>query len=253
MPAGGFADMVRTHFTPAFIPTRNVRSFEVLMNGLALGEGEGRLGAVSGRAGLGKTRTAQRHAAHNGCVFMRVVGPMLASETQFAEGLCREMKLAGVPRRSGAMFYAIVDKLQTDSCPVFIDEADRLRPKMLDFIRDLSDLSTSPFVLIGEEELDTVMGNLRRVRSRGFQAMRFEPVGAGDIVLFVKQSTGLDLQAEPAAMMLQQSEGDWRPVKSATLSLVQQVNGTGKTEITTQMVKNAFKVGLGGFNGSAKK
>ena len=38
---------------PVFVQTRNVRNFQAMMGGLALAEGEGRLGLIFGRAGRG--------------------------------------------------------------------------------------------------------------------------------------------------------------------------------------------------------
>jgi len=216
------------------------------MDGLALGAGEGRLGKVTGRAGLGKTRTCQWYAAHNESVYLRVIGPMIDSEAGFLEALCRAMKIMGIPRRRSAMFYAIIDRLTTRPIPVFLDELERVRPKMVDLVRDLSDVSTAPFVLVGEEELETVMRRNRRTWSRTFQAMEFKPVESPDIIYYMKKSADLSIDPSLAAFMHQKSSGDWRLVKSAALSLVQQVNANGKMDVTKQMVTNAFAVGLGG-------
>jgi hypothetical protein len=177
---------------------------------------------------------------------MRVIGPMVDSEAEFLESLCRAMNISGIPRRRGAMFYAIVDHLTMNPRPVFLDELERVRPRMVDLVRDLSDVSTAPFVLIGEEELDTVMRRNRRTWSRTFQAMEFEPVAPADIVFYLKESAELNLDAALASYMHQKSSGDWRLVKSAALSLVQQVNANGQPEITKQMMENSFAVSLGG-------
>lgn len=238
--------MEKVLFTPTFVNTKNVRNFTVLMDGLDLGVGEGRLGKVTGRAGLGKTRTCQWYAANHDCVYLRVIGPMINSDTQFLESLCRAMGITGIKRRQGDLFYAIVDALTANPKPVFLDELERVKPRMVDLVRDLSDVSTAPFVLVGEQELDTVMKRNRRTWSRTFQAMDFEPVGAADIVFYLKESAGLGLDSALAAMMHQKSGGDWRLIKSASLSLVQQVNSAGQIDINKQMVKNAFSAGLRG-------
>ncbi len=232
--------MKEIQLNPAFVKTRNVRNFVVLMEGLALGAGEGRLGKVIGQAGRGKTRTAQWFAAHNDCTYLRVIGPMVNSDTEFLESLCRELRITGIPRRQGAMFHAIVDNLCRDPRPVMLDELERVRPAMLDLVRDLSDTSTVPFVLIGEEELDTVMRRNRRIWSRTFQAIEFEPVGANDIIFYLKESAGLSPAADVAELMRERSSGDWRLIKSASINLVQQANANGSQELTTKMVNAAF-------------
>lgn len=244
--------MERLKFTPAFIQTRNVRNFAVMMDGLALGEGEGRLGKVSGRAGLGKTRTVQTYAAHHDCVYLRVIGPMLDSETEFLERLCINMDIYGIPRRRGAMFYAITDSLTAGPRSVFLDEIERVRPKTIDLVRDLADISGTAFVLIGEDELTTVMRNNDRIWSRTFQSVEFEPVGPADIIYYFMECTGLELDAENSNLIHSLSGGDLRLIKSAALALVQQINAAGKSRISRRMIRNAFKISLRGrVNGSA--
>ena len=68
---------------PVFVETKNTRNFNVIMAGLELAAGEGRLGMVWGRAGRGKTRTAQRFAAHNRGVYMRMLKVWRTSELDF--------------------------------------------------------------------------------------------------------------------------------------------------------------------------
>lgn len=239
--------MKEIRFNPTFVKTKNVRNFQVLMDGLALNAGEGCLGKVTGQAGRGKTRTAQWYAADNGCVYLRVVGPMVTSGTEFLETLCRELRLEGVPRRQGAMFHAAANELSRDTRPVFIDELERVRDSVVDLVRDLSDASAAPIVLIGEETLNTVVNRNKRVWSRTFQAMDFEPVGPSDIIFYLKESAGMAPDGTVASLMHERSGGDWRLIKSATLSLVQQANANGSPEITLKMVKAAFaRTGMGG-------
>ena len=77
-------------YKPVFIEsTKNVRNFKVMMDGLELGAGEGRLGMVYGRAGRGKTRTSQWYHAHNGGVFLRMQTIWRTSELEFIRALCR--------------------------------------------------------------------------------------------------------------------------------------------------------------------
>lgn len=232
--------MKEIRFNPTFVKTKNVRTFAVMMEGLALSDGEGCLGKVVGQAGRGKSRTAVWYAAHNSCVYLRVNSPMVASDTEFLEALCRELKIVGVPRRQGAMFQAIFDQLRAAPRPVLIDEFERVRSSIVEMVRDLADASGVPIVLIGEEELDTVMRRNRRIWSRTFQSMEFDPVGQSDIIYFLKESAGVDIEAPVAALMHERSGGDWRLIKSASLGIIQQANANGSPEITTKMVAAAF-------------
>ena len=65
--------MKSIQFTPTFVQTKNVRTFNSLMDGLLAGRGDRgdeRLACVSGRAGRGKTRTVQTWAARNGAPYL---------------------------------------------------------------------------------------------------------------------------------------------------------------------------------------
>ena len=72
---------------PTFIRTKNVRNFEALMDGLDLGEDDSRLGLVYGRAGRGKSRTAQWYAANHGYVYLFVLTVWRTNETEFLRAL----------------------------------------------------------------------------------------------------------------------------------------------------------------------
>ncbi len=231
---------------PVFVKTRNVRNFEVMMDGLALSEGEGRLGIVYGRAGRGKTRTSQWYQANNSCIYLRMVTVWRTSELYFLQMLCRELGILNPPHRKGPAFTAIVDKMISDPQPVFLDEIEKLPRFFLDLVRDLSDMSTAPFVLIGEEELFSYMRQNRRVWSRTFQQLQFDPIEIKDIIIFTAETAGLNLTPQVARQFHQSSNGDFRIVKRDILNLVQIANAKGTDEVTEGMAKIAIKTGLSG-------
>ncbi len=238
--------MTEIKVKPTFIKTKNVRNFETMMDGLELGAGEGRLGLISGRAGRGKTRTSQWYQAHNGCIYLRIIGIWRTSELDFLKALCRELRINPAPSRKGLCFVEIVDRLIANPVPVFLDEIEKLPGSFLDLIRDLSDMSTSPFILIGEEELKGFMRQNRRVWSRTFRQLEFESIDVSDILLYAKDSTDLRLSMPVAKIFHGASEGDFRIVKRDMLALVQYANANGTREITEAMARIAVKAGLSG-------
>ena len=231
---------------PVFVKTKNVRNFEVMMDGLALGEGEGRLGLIYGQAGRGKTRTSQWHQAHNGGIYLRVATIWRTSELEFLKSLCRELKITPPPSRKGPCFVEIVDRLLANPRPVFIDEIEKLPRIFLDLVRDLSDMSTAPFILIGEEELRSFMQQNRRVWSRTFRQLEFEPIQIPDILLYAHDSTGLKLSMPVARIFHQYSSGDFRIVKRDMLALIQYANANETREVSEKMASIAVKEGLSG-------
>jgi DNA transposition AAA+ family ATPase len=232
---------------PAFVKTRNVRNFEVLMNGLDLAEGEGRFGLVYGQAGRGKTRTSQWYAAGNACVYMRVLSIWTTSELDFLCALARELGVLTPPRRSkSAAFQAVLDKLITEPRPIILDEMEKMPPKFLGFIRDLTDLSGSPIVFVGEVELVTYLQAERRVWSRVFQQVEFEPIGATDIVYYANDVAGLQVDKTAAGIMAKSSGGDFRLVRRDVLALVQMCQGKGTKSVNAEMATIAAKQALKG-------
>jgi len=232
---------------PVFIKTRNVRNFEVMMDGLELGAGEGRLGMIYGRAGRGKTRTSQWYHAHNpGCIYLRVATIWRTSELEFLKALCRELRINPAPSRKGQCFIEIIDRLISNPMPVFLDEIEKLPGLFLDLIRDLSDMSTAPFILIGEEELVSYMRQNRRVWSRVFRRLEFESIEVSDILLYAKDSTDLLLSMPVAKIFHGASEGDFRIVKRDMLALVQYANANATREVSEAIAKVAVKAGLSG-------
>lgn len=233
---------------PVFIEkTKNVRNFSVMMDGLALGRGEGRLAAVYGKAGRGKTRTSQwYHAHHPGCIFLRMQTIWRTSELEFLRALCRELGILPAPGRKSPAFMSVMDALVADPKPVFLDEIEKLPRYFLDVILDLTDLSTAPFVLLGEEELLGYMRPNNRVSSRTYRALQFLPLNKSDIVIYFREMSGLSIDNEVAGVFYAASDGDFRIVKRDLFSLVQIANAKQTDQITVDMARVAVKTGLAG-------
>jgi DNA transposition AAA+ family ATPase len=232
--------------TPVFVKTANVRNFTVLMDALSMAAGEGRLGLVYGRAGRGKTRTAQWYAANNEAVYLRAVTCWATSELAFMQGLARELGIINPPHRKGPCFAEVVDALLTNPRPVFVDEIEKLSARFLDLVRDLSDISTAPFILVGEEELVPAMKRNRRVWSRTYQQIEFKPVGIADLVAYAGSAASLKLSGPVAEIFHKASGGDFRLIRRDILSLVQIANAKGTTEVDPDMARTAVTYGLAG-------
>jgi len=181
--------MKKIQLKPTFVKTRNVRNFEVLMRGLDLGAGEGRLALIHGRAGRGKTRTVNRYAAANDCVYIRMLTVWRTSELEFLRELCRKLEVGNPPHRKGPCFIEIVKRLEDKKQPIFLDEIEKLSSRFLDVVRDLTDVTSVPVVLIGEEELPVAMRRNARVWSRTQQQLEFEPISAADIIYYFAEIT----------------------------------------------------------------
>lgn len=234
----------RVVFTPRWIVTRNENNFLDALDVLEKGAGEGRFCVVSGDAGRGKTRTTQRYAAKNGCVHMLVRSTWRTSELGLLQALCTELGTTKPPSRKDWAFTEAAERLIEDPKPVFLDEMEKL-PQHLNLVRELSEITACPFVLIGEPELVSVMTRNKRVWSRTFQMVRFEPVETTEIITYGKETCGLEILPD-AATLINRSPGggDWRVIKRTMLNLVHVANHNGTVQVTKDMAKTALKMGL---------
>jgi len=146
--------------------TSNVRRFLAAVRELrdrSLGV-EG-MGLLWGQPGEGKSTTVAFAANTLSGVFVRANAAW--TMTSMLAAIMTE--LGHSPLRFRApMVDAITRSLMADPRPVFVDEADYLLrdPAMLDTLRDIYDVSGSPIVLIGMEDM------ARKVRRHGRTARR---------------------------------------------------------------------------------
>ena len=113
-------------------------------------------------------------------------------------------------------------------------------------VRDLSDLSTAPVILIGEEELVGYMQVNKRVWSRTHQAIEFMPMSKSDIISYFSQAAGLSVNGEVTDIFYGAAEGDFRIVKRGLISLIQIANAKQTRDISVEMAQIAVKSGLKG-------
>ena len=238
--------MKEIQIRPVFVNTRNVRNFGVFMDGLALAAGEGCFGAVSGRAGLGKTKTARTYAAKHGCAYMQVLQIYVSSELEFLKGVCRALEVKGKFGRKGDAFMAAAGALERQKIPLFIDEMDMMPRWGIEVARDLTKIARAQVVLIGEEELLPMMRRNARVWSRTFQHVEFGRMEVADVMMYCKEATGLSLTPEVAAVYHQASDGDFRIVKRDLIKTVQYANANSTDKVDVKMAQIAIKTGLKG-------
>ncbi len=233
---------------PIFVKTANVRNFEAMMSGLDLSAGEGRFGLVWGRAGRGKSRTAEYYCANNkNCLYVLMHKVWRTSPSEFFFKLATELGLTSPPRRVGPLYNEICARLEKNRPTVFIDEPDKVPSAYLEIIRDMTQATGAPFVLIGEEALPGMMRKERRVWSRTFGQVEFKPFGVADIVQYMTAAAGIRFAGQEAVdAIYQKSEGDIRIVKVIFFNLVQVLNAKGIAEADRETVEAAIRQAFAG-------
>jgi DNA transposition AAA+ family ATPase len=223
---------------PNFIRTKNVRNLEDLMDGLERGSGKGRFACIYSPAGRGKTETTLWWHANNNSIYCLCQYVWRSSELKFLQGLAREFGFMDPPKSKADCFVRLVDRLVEDPVPIFLDEIDRYPASVLEIVRDLTDLTGAPAILIGEPRIVDWMAREDRVWSRTAEVLEFQPWDAADIVLFAQRLTGVSIEREAAAL-LHASSGDFRDIEQ-NLGTCKRLPGA-ENGITVKMVETAIK------------
>jgi hypothetical protein len=227
--------MKRIPINETFVNTRNIRNFQVMMDGLALGEGRGRFGVVHGQAGLGKTTAVDNWYGNNKSHYIRFA--KVWSPTDFLFALARELKVVDPIRRRGALFSEVVDKLLADPVPLFVDEIDKMGAEFLEILRDLADMTGAAVVLVGEESLVRKVQMNRRVWSRVYQQLAFGPIAVDDVARLFIEAAGLKMAPAVAKYVHERTQGNWRDVYRYMLVAAQYCQHNDAGEITDDLAK----------------
>ena len=238
--------MAQYTFNPEIVPNKNVRNFEVMMDNISIASDEGMFCCVHGQAGRGKSRTVKWYHSHHDTIYLRMMSAWKKTDIEFLKDFAKELGLMNPPHRRGPCFREIVERLVADPRPVFLDEIEKMPNDILEICRDITDVTTAPFVLVGEDELVAYMSQNRRVWSRTFRKLGFQPIETADVMLYAKTSAGMMLEPDGAALILSRAEGDLRLVKRTLLNLIQIANNKGSGAVTMEMIKVAIKRGLAG-------
>jgi len=246
---------------PVFINTRNVGRALVMMNALALMPHTPRLAAVYGRAGVGKSYWATawiaRQPEGKDIPYLKCQWVWVNSELEFLRALCRAFGIKEPPRRKVACYQLILDMMTTrPHLPLFVDDFHRMAkvPGHLEILRDLTELSGAPIVLIGEEPLEPMLRKHRQVWSRTKQAEEFKPVDVADVVMLAQQAAGLHLEMAAAVHLHDWAGGDFRPLENALAGCLQKAQGKAKDRaaITLEDLKAVLKTMLAPRPGGRK-
>ncbi len=193
-----------------------------------------------GQAGRGKSVAASRYHREHGGAYLKVWQGW--SQSAFLQRLLYALGDFGeIPRYTGNKCKElIVDILEKDCKPLFIDEADRLRIERVEDLRDINEATCAPVVLIGEEGIFGLLAARRRIWSRVVYEIEFPPISAAETAVYAQQSTGLEVPIALAKKIVQKTEGDFRLVRNMMLLLEKTAKASEKWVLTPGMLETAF-------------
>jgi DNA transposition AAA+ family ATPase len=199
---------------PVFINTENVRRFLVAMSALDLSRGKPRLMGVWGEAGVGKSYCVTTYIARQpeeSLPYLKCRWVWAHSGLEFLRALCRAVGVEQIPYRKAHCFERALEAMEAHPHrPLFVDDFHRLDrlPGHLEIMRDLTEMSGAPVILIGEEKLKFMLQNHRQIWSRTKQAVEFGPNQAADVVRLAREGAGLELDKDAAVRLHAWAGGD---------------------------------------------
>lgn len=177
----------------AFVETANVKRFQTALTALERrGAQEACLMVVDGLPGLGKTTALHRWATQTGGIYLRAKKEWTPS--WFLNDLLSEFRIApghSYQKRYAQALEALLQRqtalmLQKKTFAVVIDEADHVSRsgRIMESIRDFSDMGDIPFVLVGMGKVRDNLTAFPQVASRIAQYVRFENATRDDVRAF---------------------------------------------------------------------
>ncbi len=172
-----------------FAITSNVKRFMILVNGVIdAPAGIDRMALVYGDPGLGKTETAMWWVNHYNREAAFIRTKKLMSGRWLLEEIVSE--LGESPAwRTKELFDQAVSVLMGTNRIVILDEVDYLThdARVIETIRDIHDITHSPFIFIGMDQADKKLKRFRHLYRRFSQVVRFESLTREDVVDVMKQ------------------------------------------------------------------
>lgn len=214
---------------PDFVKTQNYMRFLGAMSDLEMrGSAECRLIVVDGLPGLGKTTILSLWADDEDCTYLRAKTDWdpywMLGELLTAMGEVNPPR--GQQNRFNDCLAALVKRAQEAAVVqrqyvVVIDEADHVskKGKLVDTIRDLTDITGVPFILVG---MGTIRNNLTRypqTASRISRYVRFEPASVEEVAEFLSAKCEVPVAEDLATFVHRATGGFNREILEAIKSI----------------------------------
>lgn len=200
----------------SFVKTSNYERFQEGLSALeGRGAAEASLLLVTGEAGFGKSETVDRWAVQTGAAYLRA--KVEWTPHYFMIDLAEALKIDG-RGRSKDVFGRIAGVLGAQQIPLVVDEIEhclRDGAKVLEAIRDLSDLTEVTVVMVGMEQVQARIARYPQIASRIAHVVNFGPATLDDVKLACAQLAEISIAHDLAEEIHKQAKGRMREVMNA--------------------------------------
>lgn len=214
---------------PCFAETSNTKRFKEGLRRLEMrGAPESTILLVSGKVGLGKTRTVRHHAVQRSLPYVRLkpeatVGWMLAE-------ICDAMGLEP-PHGRPARFEIICENLKKGLIADEIENGLERRGACIDMLRQIGEETELPIVLVGREKAAQAVARYPQIYSRVTAVVQYQSMLPEDYQA-VADAYGIKLDRAAAVAMEKLAQGTMRLGMNAIKTLMDNAERTGNQHVT---------------------
>lgn len=210
-------------------PLKNVSAFSTLLAKMVERDGDlPGLAAFHGPSGWGKTKAAIYGAQRYRAAYVE------CGQFTTARSLLTQILIElGEPRPRGSIedlkTQAIMIMVGDPRRPLIVDEAHFIAQKrFVDLLRELSDKSGAPVILIGEEMLPKHLEAFERVHNRVLVWLPAQPCDAEDFGhLVTTRCQGIKVAPDLAAAILERTRGNTRRIVNNLVKVTEVARTTG--------------------------
>ncbi|MDV7341006.1 ATP-binding protein [Terasakiella sp. A23] len=212
-----------------FVQTKNVMKFLAGLSKLQeRGAEEACLMVVKGEPGLGKTEILEWWTTQNNAVYLR-------AKREWTPGwMLRELLTAMGVKDYGRFFEpnfrSALTHLQTmdmdaqnrgQTFGVVVDEADHVASDsdLLETLRDFSDITEIPFILVGMDRIKDKLQKFPQVASRVAQYVEFQKADVDDVKNLAKGLVEVEIAEDLLEFVQKQTQGYTREIMEAFMSI----------------------------------
>ena len=166
------------------------------------------MGLIHGSTGFGKTATVTWMINRIGARYVRASATWTPSA--MLTTIMRELGLEPLRSGNAVMVDQISDRLRAGNHVLFIDEADYLldNKKMIETVRDLHDVATTPVVLIGMEGIERKLAQRQQLARRIAQWVEFRPADLADARILTEAVCEVSLEDDLIEHLLTEAKGN---------------------------------------------
>ena len=220
-----------------FVQTSNVSRFLTAVGAIdERGASEACILLVSGDAGHGKTRTGQWWALQQDAVFLRIKAA--ATPHWVLKDLVGELGEQAPAHNCEKLFAQAVGFLAKDPRPLVVDEVENgLHDiKVLETIRDVSDLTEVPVVFVGREYVWGRLKRYKHFRTRVGARADYGKATPDDVRKCVADLCEVPVADEVIAKIHEDSDGHIREIVKAIKNVERIGHRNSGSQVTAELV-----------------